>query len=103
MLLGRQMLVAQDDDLVLDQRGFERLERHRIVVLLEIEAMNFRTQPRAQPLDFEGGLAGGCLVGGNVDVHGSLLGNSSFGADYGASGGIFQAGSAARHVVARPD
>jgi hypothetical protein len=79
MLLGRQMLVAYDDDLVLDQGGFERLECRRLMLLLEVEPMDFRAEPRAQALNLERRFSGrsGCLVAGNIDVHALLPGSLS--------------------------
>ena len=100
MLLGRQMLVAYDDDLVLDQGGFERLERRRLVLLLEVERVDLRAEPCAQALNLERRLAGGGgrFVAGDVDVHGLLrivaFGMIAFAADYAASKRVFQAGCA---------
>ncbi len=53
MLLGRQMLVAQHDDLVLDQRGFEGVQRRRRQWLSEIDTGNLRAELDAQAFDLK--------------------------------------------------
>jgi hypothetical protein len=79
-------------NLVLDQGGFERLERRRLVLLLEVEPMDLRAEPRAQALNLERRLAGGGgrFVGGDVDVHGLL--RARFRPDYAAYKRAFQGG-----------
>ena len=53
VLRGRQMLVAQHDDLVLDQRGFEGVQRRRRQWLSEIDTGDFRAELDAQALDLK--------------------------------------------------
>jgi hypothetical protein len=75
VLLGVQVLVTQDNDLVLDQRRFERLEGVRVHPVLEVEAVNLGAEFCAQPFDLERrcrGLVIGQAVGGDIDVHGAV-------------------------------
>ena len=53
VLPGVQVLVAQDDDLVLDQCRLERLERRGVHAVLEIEAVDLGAEFCAQALDLE--------------------------------------------------
>ena len=71
VLLRGEMLIADHDHLVLDQRGLECRECLRIHGLLEIKAMDFSPQLRAQALDRERRRTDfdRSLFGGNVDVH----------------------------------
>jgi hypothetical protein len=71
VLLRGQMLIADHDHLVLDQGGLESRKCLRIHGLLEIKAMDFSPQLRAQALDLEQRRTDvdPGLFSGNVDVH----------------------------------
>ena len=47
------MLVAQIDDLVLDQRRFERLERLGVETFFQIETVNLGAEVAPDALDLE--------------------------------------------------
>ena len=89
VLRGRQVLVAQDDDFVFDQRGFEGVQRGRRQWFSEIDTGDFRTELDAQALDLKWrGGAGKRRFGRDVDVHRKPLELFVWRVDYGTAGDL---------------
>jgi hypothetical protein len=106
VLRGGQVLVAQDQHLVLDQGRFESPRGRGAHVLLEIETMDLRAQPGAQPLHPEGSV-GRRLTGrlsadvADVDVHVRALFSPSVSSpNYRTSGALHASGRDRRRNTA---